>query len=178
MQPGIEAVLVEALGSYEVPSKRSALESQLTLFYFLTHSFYINEQIRPVIIFDMWFQGCCTQIWTKPGERKWLSGSNPGTELSSDTPVQNGPGQTLELDIQALAQQKIQIFILSWLQIGVGEGKLQTLALLQRMCNLGRSPKLGHLYPSVSLCLQMCWIFKASCAWVPCPVQNLLLSAS
>lgn len=120
MKPGIEAVLVEALGRYSSPSKRSALESQITLFYLMTHSFYINECLCPVIIFEIWFQGCCTQIWTKPGERKWLSGSNPGMKLGRHPPVQNGPGQTLELDIQALAQQKIQIFILSWLQIGVG----------------------------------------------------------
>lgn len=39
MKPGIEAVFVEALGNYEVPSKRFALESQITLINLLTYSF-------------------------------------------------------------------------------------------------------------------------------------------
>lgn len=68
---------------------------------------------------------------------------------SSHPPVQNGPGQTLELDIQTLAQQIIEVFILLWLQIGVGGGKFQALTLLQRMCNLG-----SHLS----------WISQSPCA--------------
>lgn len=145
MKPGIEAVLIEVLGVYEVPWKRSALESQITLFYFLTYSFCINELICPVIVFDMWFPCCCTQSWTKLGERKLLSGSNSGRELSSYPLVQNGPGQTLELDIQALAQQKIQIRVFL-LQIGVGGGELQALPPLHGMCNLG-----NHLSWDISM---------------------------
>lgn len=60
--------------------------------------------------------------------------------------MQNGRGQALELGTQALTQQKIQIFVLSWLQLAVGEGKLQALALLQRMCNLG-----SHLNWDISI---------------------------
>lgn len=41
-------------------------------------------------------------------------------QLSSHPPVQNGLLKTLELDSQALEQQKIKCFILSWLGIGVG----------------------------------------------------------
>lgn len=50
MKPGIEAVLIEVSGVCEVPWKRSALESQITLFCLLTYSFCINELVCPVII--------------------------------------------------------------------------------------------------------------------------------
>lgn len=80
--------------------------------------------------------------------------------------------QTFELQHSG----KFILLIFSWLQVGVGGGMLQPLALLQRVHNLG-SHLAGTLL-SLHLCLQICSISKASCAWVQCPFQNLLLSTS
>lgn len=80
-------------------------------------------------------------------------------KLSSHPPVQNALGQTLELDSQALAQQKNQCFLLSWLGIGV-EGASFRLWLFHKGYVTWQSPKLGYVCLSLSSCLRMYWILK------------------